>query len=91
MRYTAFLRAINVSGHNIIKMEDLRKMLAAPGIQNVATYIQSGNVVLDAKEMETDALKKKLETHLKKTAGLWCGNIYQNSTGTRTDTGDKSI
>jgi uncharacterized protein (DUF1697 family) len=68
-RYVAFLRAINVGGSKIIKMEDLRKMFAAPGIKNVSTYIQSGNVVFEAKEAESDALSKKLETHLKKQVG----------------------
>ena len=40
------LRGINVSGHNLIKMEDLRASLAALGLDGVRTYIQSGNIVL---------------------------------------------
>lgn len=77
--YTAYLRAINVSGHNIIKMEDLRRMIAAPGISNVATYIQSGNVVFDAKEADTDALARKLEKHLEKQLGYFV-EIFVRST-----------
>jgi uncharacterized protein (DUF1697 family) len=68
-KYVAFLRAINVGGSKIIKMEDLRTMLAAPGIRNITTYIQSGNVVFEAKEADSDALAKKLEKHLEKQLG----------------------
>ncbi|RYE25097.1 MAG: DUF1697 domain-containing protein [Sphingobacteriales bacterium] len=67
-RYIAFLRAINVSGHNIIKMEDLRKLWALPGIGNVKTYIQSGNVVLDATH-EVAKLLKHLSKPLKEHTG----------------------
>lgn len=44
------LRGINVSGHNLIKMEALTKMLINLGFQNVQTYIQSGNVILQSDE-----------------------------------------
>lgn len=42
--HLALLRGINVSGHNIIKMNDLKLMLENIGFSNVQTYIQSGNV-----------------------------------------------
>ncbi|MBD0851602.1 DUF1697 domain-containing protein [Maribacter arenosus] len=45
MIYIAFLRGINVSGHKIIKMADLRSLLEDVGFQDVLTYIQSGNIV----------------------------------------------
>ncbi len=67
-RYIIFLRAINVSGHNIIRMEDLRKLWALPGISNVKTYIQSGNVILDAKH-EVAKLTAELGKPLKKYTG----------------------
>ena len=43
--YIAMLRGINVSGQNIIRMEDLRRICAGLGFRNVETYAQSGNVV----------------------------------------------
>lgn len=46
-RYVAFLRGINVSGQKKILMADLRVQLESAGLQNVASYIQSGNLVLD--------------------------------------------
>ncbi|GIZ08469.1 DUF1697 domain-containing protein [Flavobacterium sp. UMI-01] len=48
--HLALLRGINVSGHNMIKMEALKTCLEAIGFQNVVTYIQSGNVFVDADE-----------------------------------------
>jgi len=48
--HLALLRGINVSGHNMIKMEALKAALEAIGFQNVQTYIQSGNVFVDTDE-----------------------------------------
>ncbi|XZF16328.1 DUF1697 domain-containing protein [Chitinophagaceae bacterium MMS25-I14] len=61
-RYIAFLRAVNVGGR-VVKMEELKKIFALPGISNISTYIQSGNVLFDSKA-DIAALKKKLETAL---------------------------
>lgn len=49
-RHLALLRGINVSGHNMIKMEDLKALLERMGFTNVQTYIQSGNVFVDSEE-----------------------------------------
>jgi uncharacterized protein (DUF1697 family) len=48
--HLALLRGINVSGHNMIKMDALKTTLEAIGFQNVETYIQSGNVFVDTPE-----------------------------------------
>lgn len=48
--YLLLLRGINVGGRNIIKMADLKACLSAAGFADVATYIQSGNVLLSATE-----------------------------------------
>jgi uncharacterized protein (DUF1697 family) len=44
-QYFLFLRALNVSGKNIIKMADLKSILTQNGFENVMTYIQSGNII----------------------------------------------
>ena len=49
MRYLALLRGINVGGKNIVKMPDLRACFDRLGLDNVTTYIQSGNVLFDCK------------------------------------------
>ncbi|MFK5982653.1 MAG: DUF1697 domain-containing protein [Flavobacteriaceae bacterium] len=48
--YIALLRGINVSGHKKILMTDLRTLLEKSGLQNVKTYIQSGNVIFTSSE-----------------------------------------
>ena len=64
-KYVAFLRAINVGGTKIIKMEDLRKMFESFGYADVQTYIQSGNVIFEAKTSVEDAqVEKRLEKAL---------------------------
>lgn len=68
IRYIAFLRAINVGGR-VVKMDDLKKMFAMPGFKNIATYIQSGNVVFDHTETDKEVLINKIETKLLKSLG----------------------
>ena len=48
--HLVLLRGINVSGHNMMKMEALKTMLENIGFQNVRTYLQSGNVFVDSEE-----------------------------------------
>ncbi|TDP03076.1 DUF1697 domain-containing protein [Flavobacterium sp. 245] len=48
--HLALLRGINVSGHNMMKMEALKTMLENMGFQNIRTYLQSGNVFVDSEE-----------------------------------------
>lgn len=43
--YIALFRGINVGGKNVITMKELVAILAKEGFDNIATYIQSGNVV----------------------------------------------
>ena len=47
-RLVAFLRAINVGGHNV-KMDRLRELFEALGLSNVETFIASGNVIFDSR------------------------------------------
>ncbi len=66
-KYVAFLRAINVGGTKIIKMDDLKKHFESFGCINVQTYIQSGNVIFEAKE--SIGLEEKIEKQLEKALG----------------------
>jgi uncharacterized protein (DUF1697 family) len=56
--FIVLLRGINIGGHNVVRMAALRDALTAAGFANVATYIQSGNVVLasDGQAAEVAAL-----------------------------------
>ena len=68
MKYVAFLRAINVGGHAIIKMADLKKMFEAARLENVQTYIQSGNVIFESEEADETLLARQIERQLEKAA-----------------------
>jgi uncharacterized protein (DUF1697 family) len=59
--YVAMLRGINVGGHKKIKMEQLRASLDAMGLQQVKTYIQSGNVVFKTAKISSDSIRRKIE------------------------------
>jgi uncharacterized protein (DUF1697 family) len=48
MRYVALLRGINVGGNTMIKMGELRSLFEALGFEDVATYINSGNIGFNA-------------------------------------------
>lgn len=54
-RSIAILRGINVGGKRIIRMEDLKSMFQEIGLENVETYIQSGNVLFDSKKDKSDS------------------------------------
>jgi uncharacterized protein (DUF1697 family) len=62
-RYVVFLRGINVGGR-IVKMADLKVCLEKLGLDNVKTYLQSGNVSFESSEISTEKLKKQIEEEL---------------------------
>jgi uncharacterized protein (DUF1697 family) len=64
----AFLRAINVGGHNV-KMDDLRKLFEELGLSNVETFIASGNVIFDAPAEDVQALERRIEGYLRSALG----------------------
>ncbi len=78
-KHIAFLRAINVGGHNV-KMDHLRKLFESLGFSNVETFIASGNVIFDAKAGNSKVFEKKIETCLKEPLG------FEVATFIRTDT-----
>lgn len=58
MKYIALLRGINVGGNSRVEMKTLRSQFEALGFTDVATYINSGNVVFSSKLKQKDVLKK---------------------------------
>ena len=67
--HLALLRGINVSGHNMIKMEALKTTLEAVSFQNVQTYIQSGNVFVDSEDENAAAVGFKINQEIFKVFG----------------------
>ncbi|EUJ33408.1 hypothetical protein MFLO_02598 [Listeria floridensis FSL S10-1187] len=69
MKYVVLLRAINVGGHNKIKMAALKSTLFEKGFQNVTTYIQSGNIILEGAFSKTE-IKQIIENILSSEYGI---------------------
>lgn len=67
--YVVLLRGINVGGKATIAMAALRDTCAAVGCEDVVTYIQSGNVVLESK-LTADKLRAALEEAIAKAFGF---------------------
>jgi len=68
-RYVALLRGINIGPRNRIAMPALREVLEAAGFEDVATYVQSGNVVLTS-GAKADAVRRKVEGVATESFGL---------------------
>ena len=69
-RYVAFLRAINVGGRNLVKMDRLRAIFEAMKFKNVETFIASGNVIFDARSDDPAALERQIEKRLRAELGF---------------------
>ena len=63
-RYVALLRGINVGGRNRVAMADLRQLTEALGHTEVATYIQSGNLLFASPDTDCGALADALEQEI---------------------------
>ncbi|MYT73936.1 MULTISPECIES: DUF1697 domain-containing protein [unclassified Streptomyces] len=60
-RYAALLRGINVGGNKKVPMAELRALVEGLGHQDVATYLQSGNVTFAAGGGDEDSLAADIE------------------------------
>jgi len=77
-RYFAFLRAINVGGHNV-KMQRLCSLFEELSFTNVEAFIASGNLIFETKSRSARTLKKQIEEQLHASLG------YEVATFLRTD------
>jgi uncharacterized protein (DUF1697 family) len=68
--HVALLRGINLGGHKKVAMADLRELVTSLGHADVATYIQSGNVVFSTGQSDNAALAVALEEAIAATLGV---------------------
>lgn len=59
--YIIFLRGINVGGNNILPMKDLTALLSKHGFENVRTYIQSGNILVNGVRVTSEKISALIE------------------------------
>jgi uncharacterized protein (DUF1697 family) len=67
MNYVALLRGINVGGKNTLSMAELKITLEKAGLENVRTYINSGNVLFSSDKSDESALAKEIEKVIQET------------------------
>ncbi len=77
-RYVAFVRAINVPGHALIKMRDLCEAFHAAGCRNARSFIQSGNVIFDTRAADTAPLFRKIHSKVRALAGAEPHIVYRS-------------
>lgn len=68
--YVALLRGINVSGHRIIKMAELKNALSHPELLELQTYLQSGNLVFKSESSNCKTLEGIITRTVKKDFGF---------------------
>jgi uncharacterized protein (DUF1697 family) len=70
VRYAALLRGVNLGGHNRVPMAELRRAVEALGYDDVATYVQSGNVVFSTASKPEAAMARTLERAIERSCRL---------------------
>jgi uncharacterized protein (DUF1697 family) len=68
--YIGLLRGINVSGHKKIPMAELKVLLLNEGLEDVQTYIQSGNVIFKSSEENIQNLQLMIHNAIKTHFGF---------------------
>jgi uncharacterized protein (DUF1697 family) len=68
--YVALLRGINLGARNKISMADLRALFADLGHDDVATHLQSGNVIFTSRGGKPPDLIRAIEKRIKTDLGL---------------------
>jgi len=58
--WIALFRGINVGGNNILPMKELKLELEQLGCTDIATYIQSGNVIFKHARTKAETLSEKI-------------------------------
>lgn len=69
-KYIALLRGINVGGHKKIMMTDLKILFQKLGFSEVASYIQSGNIIFICNETNILKLEHQIEQAIEKAFGF---------------------
>lgn len=76
--FVSLFRSINVAGR-VIRMDELKDLYASLGFKNVATYIQSGNVVCTADEDDAAQLPVRIEEGFSQKFGFHTNVLARTS------------
>ena len=75
----SLLRAVNVAGHNMVKMDALRELYESLGLRGAQTYVQSGNVVFRTDAKDLIRLQKRIEDAIERSFGFRTGVVLRSS------------
>lgn len=70
--YVALLRGVNLGGHRMVAMAELREMLETLGLSDVKTLLQSGNAIFRGAAKSPARLEQQLEAATAKRFGMSC-------------------
>ena len=68
--WIVLLRGVNVGGRHKLPMAALRELHAEAGFENVRTYIQSGNIVLDSADGDRDSVARSVQRAIEERFGF---------------------
>ncbi len=68
--YTAWLRGINVGGNNKLPMKELKALFEDEGGADVASYIQSGNILFDASAAAAKTMGGRVAARIEEEFGI---------------------
>lgn len=66
----SMLRGVNITGHNKIKMDELRALYESLKFESPRTFIQSGNVIFQTRQKNSPALAKKIQNAIESRFGF---------------------
>jgi uncharacterized protein (DUF1697 family) len=79
----SMLRAVNVGGHNKIKMDALRALYESLKLRDPQTYVQSGNIVFRTGERDLILLTKRIQSGIATDFGFTPDVILRTSSELR--------
>jgi len=68
--FIALFRGINVGGHHSLPMRELVVILENMGLENIRTYIQSGNVIFQSKVNHDTGFSTKISSSVEAIKGF---------------------
>jgi uncharacterized protein (DUF1697 family) len=76
--FVALLRGVNVGGKNMIRMSSLKESFEGMGFGDVATYINSGNIIFTTQEGDARKLERSIEGMLSSEYELECKVVVRS-------------
>lgn len=76
--FVALLRGVNVGGKNMLRMSSLKESFEKMGFGDVATYINSGNIIFSTQEGDARKLERGIEGMLSSEYELECKVVVRS-------------